>query len=131
MAMTGMVFLQIAHRTRTSGTADMPGPSTCCGSAPSSMTILTGTRWTTFTSLPVAFSGGKRLKRAPLPAWMLSTCPVKTPSGYASTRDGRGLPASHVAELRHLEVRHHPPAVGHDREQRLAHLPVRPRPDRL
>src|SRR5439155_7516648 len=33
-----------AHRTRTSGTADMPGPRTCCGSGASSITIFTGTR---------------------------------------------------------------------------------------
>src|SRR5262249_32191739 len=59
------------HRTRTRGMTDMPGPR--CTSGASSKTIFTGTRWTTFTKLPVAFSGGSRLNAAPLPAWMLST----------------------------------------------------------
>src|SRR5713226_7368243 len=38
-----------ARRTFTSGTTDMPGPSTWAGSGPSSMRIFTGTRWTTLT----------------------------------------------------------------------------------
>jgi len=37
----------------------------------------TGTRWTTFTQLPVAFSGGRSENTAPVPAEMLSTEPVK------------------------------------------------------
>jgi hypothetical protein len=44
----------------------MPGPMKTSGTV--SKTILTGTRCTTLTKLPVAFSGGSRLKAAPLPA---------------------------------------------------------------
>ena len=41
----------------------------------SSNTSCTGTRCTTLTKLPVAFSGGSRLKRAPVARGMLSTWP--------------------------------------------------------
>src|SRR5262249_54040137 len=37
------------HRTVTVGTTDMPTPRLQLGSSGSSKTILTGTRWTTFT----------------------------------------------------------------------------------
>ena len=43
---------------------------------PSRITIFTGTRCTTFTKLPLAFSGGSRLNRAPVAAAMLSTVPL-------------------------------------------------------
>ena len=69
----------IAHRILTVGTTDMPGPSSTSGG--SSNTILTGTRWTILTKLPVAFSAGSRLNAVPLPAWMLSTWPLKLRSG--------------------------------------------------
>jgi hypothetical protein len=45
----------------------MPARSGCSGSTLSS-TILTGTRWVTFTKLPEALSGGSRAKRAPVAA---------------------------------------------------------------
>src|SRR4030095_10664850 len=54
------------HCVYTVGTTDMPGRSMCSGSCPSSSTIFTGTRCTTFTKLPVALSGGRRLNRAPV-----------------------------------------------------------------
>src|SRR5262249_49521537 len=56
------------HRTSTSGSTDMPGASTI-PSGSSSNTSFTGTRCTTFTKLPVAFSGGSRLKRTPVPTY--------------------------------------------------------------
>jgi hypothetical protein len=37
--------------------------------------IFTGSRCTTFTQLPVAFSGGRSEKAAPVPALRLSTLP--------------------------------------------------------
>ena len=49
-------------------TADIPARSGC--GFPNSLTlsrILTGTRWTTLTQLPVAFSGGRSEKREPVP----------------------------------------------------------------
>src|SRR6185436_625160 len=64
-----------AHFVRTVGTTDMPGRRRWSGSWPLSNVIFTGTRCTTFTKLPVAFSGGSRLKRAPVAAAMLSTLP--------------------------------------------------------
>ena len=45
------------------------------------MMILTGTRRTILTKLPVAFSAGKAEKRAPLPCWMLSTWPCRCSFG--------------------------------------------------
>src|SRR4029453_7479839 len=50
-------------------TADIPARSGC--GFPISLAlsrILTGTRWTTLTQLPVAFSGGRREKRETVPA---------------------------------------------------------------
>jgi len=43
----------------------------------SSMAIFTGTRCTTFTKLPVAFSAGNRLKAVPEPDCMLTTRPCR------------------------------------------------------
>ena len=45
----------------------MPARSGCSGSSLLS-TIFTGTRWVTFTKLPVELSGGSRAKRAPVAA---------------------------------------------------------------
>jgi hypothetical protein len=47
----------------------------------SSSTIFTGTRCTTFTQLPDAFSGGSSENTAPVPEAMLSTRPRKTVPG--------------------------------------------------
>src|SRR5215471_3640549 len=69
------------YRTFTLGTTDMPGPSGKCRSGGVSKMIFTGTRCTTLTKLPVAFSGGSRLKAAPDPAVKLSTRPRNTLSG--------------------------------------------------
>ena len=43
--------------------------------------IFTGTRCTTFTQLPVAFSGGSSEKREPVPALIEFTVPVKAMPG--------------------------------------------------
>jgi len=65
------------HRTRIVTTTDMPARSVCGLPIPfPSRWILTGTRWTTFTQLPVAFSGGRSEKRAPVPALIDSIVPV-------------------------------------------------------
>src|SRR5262249_25319226 len=60
--------------TCTVTTADCPARSTMPVGTPSSA-IRTGMRWATFTKLPVALSGGKREKRAPVPPERLSTLP--------------------------------------------------------
>src|ERR1019366_4709595 len=65
----------LSHGKYTTGDTDKPMGSGRSGSSPRSMTILTGTRWTILTKLPVAFSAGKAENRAPLPYWMLCTCP--------------------------------------------------------
>src|SRR4051812_16158243 len=49
-----------AYLTSTDGTTLIPGARRTSGSAGCSKTILTGTRWTTLTKFPVAFSGGIR-----------------------------------------------------------------------
>ena len=41
------------------------------------MRIFTGMRWTTFTKLPTAFSGGSRLMREPVLPAMESTRPLR------------------------------------------------------
>src|SRR4029453_9579713 len=74
-----------AHFTLTTGTTDMPGLSRWAREGDASKTIFTGMRCTTLTKLPVAFSGGNKLKRAPVPACMLSTCPTHTLLEYVST----------------------------------------------
>ena len=76
-----MARLRPRHFSRTVGTTEMPSGSGRFGSRPLSMTIFTGTRCTIFTKLPVAFSGGKAVKREPEPSWMLSTWPVSFRSG--------------------------------------------------
>ena len=57
-----------AHCTFTLGTTERPSESGSFGSRPESMSIFTGTRWTILTKLPVAFSGGKAVKRDPVPS---------------------------------------------------------------
>ena len=59
---------------------------------PASRRIFTGRRWTTFTQLPVAFSGGSSEKRAPVPAESESTVPRKTRSGKVSTLISARMP---------------------------------------
>src|SRR5580692_6331159 len=57
-----------AHRTVTAGSAEMPSGSGMFGSSPLSITILTGTRCTTLTKFPVAFSGGNAVNFDPEPS---------------------------------------------------------------
>jgi hypothetical protein len=66
--------------TSTATSTESPTRSGCLAGG-SSSTIFTGTRWTTFTQLPEAFSGGRSAKTAPVPDAMLSTRPRKTASG--------------------------------------------------
>ena len=54
--------------------------------------IFTGTRCTTLTKFPVAFSAGMMLNRLPVPDWIELTLPVKSWSGYASTSIVTGWP---------------------------------------
>src|SRR6267143_3499107 len=73
------------QRRRMVTTADMPARSGC--GLPTSFwssSTFTGTRCTTFTQLPVAFSGGSNEKRAPVPALIDSTMPWKTLPGNPS-----------------------------------------------
>ena len=77
--LTGVAHARLSGRPPTGvhgRRTDMPGRSRCSGSWLPSSTIFTGTRCTTLTKLPLAFSGGSRLKRDPVAAAMLSTLPV-------------------------------------------------------
>jgi hypothetical protein len=65
--------------------------------------IRTGFRCTTFTKLPVAFSGGSRLVRAPVAPGMFSTYP-RYFLEKASTRTSAGWPGRIFFALRFLEV---------------------------
>ena len=66
----------------------MPARSVCGLPASfESRRIFTGRRWTTFTQLPVAFSGGSSENRAPVPA-ALATCAL-----YADLRRFYAAPA--------------------------------------
>ena len=71
---------EVRGRRRGLRSAPAPwAPPTCPGPAgwsrSPSRVIFTGTRCTTFTKLPVAFSAGMTLKREPVPDWMESTLP--------------------------------------------------------
>ena len=76
-----------AHFSFTVGTTEMPSGSGRSGSRPLSMTILTGTRCTILTKLPVAFSGGKAVNFEPEPSWMLSTWPLQVEARIGVDRD--------------------------------------------
>ena len=69
------------HRTVTVGTTETPSGMAMSGGMPLSITILTGTRCTIFTKLPVAFSGGKAVNFEPEPRWTLSTWPRTSSAG--------------------------------------------------
>ena len=75
------VRIRLRHFSLTVGTTEMPSGSGRSGSRPLSMTILTGTRCTILTKLPVAFSGGKAVNFEPEPSWMLSTWPFSLRCG--------------------------------------------------
>ena len=75
-----------AVRVSTVVVTDRPGRSCLNTGLPSSCSsILTGTRWTIFVKLPVAFSGGSKANCAPLPGAKLATVPCRWTSGKAST----------------------------------------------
>ena len=69
---TWYYLLRVSMATWT----ERPIRSLWSGSEPESILILTGSRWTTLTQFPVAFSGGRREKAAPVPALKLSTFPA-------------------------------------------------------
>ena len=100
--------------TCTLGVTDRPGPIVWSAGNGSSKTIFTGTRWTTFTKLPVAFSGGNKLNAAPLPACTLSTCAAKFAAAKRVNLHRHRLAGPHVLQLRFLEVRHDPHVRWHD-----------------
>jgi hypothetical protein len=56
------------HLSITVGSTEMPSGSGKSGLSPLSIRILTGTRCTIFTKLPVAFSGGKAVNFEPDPS---------------------------------------------------------------
>ena len=66
-------------------TTDMPGRSTCLPADSGEIAMRTGTRWTILVKLPVALSGGSRVKTEPVPPAMPLTVPSKTWPGRAST----------------------------------------------
>src|ERR1700690_3478445 len=78
---------RFAHSTRdylatvTLASTDIPGEIHLIASPGLSNTIFTGTRWTTFTKLPVAFSGGKSANTDPVPRCKLSTWPFNLRCG--------------------------------------------------
>lgn len=53
--------------------------------------IFTGIRWTIFTKLPVAFSGGSSAKFEPVPHWKLSIWPCSVSRENRSSRAMTGL----------------------------------------
>ena len=108
----------------TVGTAERPSGSGRSGSMPVSIRIFTGTRWTIFTKLPVAFSGGNAVKREPEPSWMLSTWPVSFRLRIGIDADVHLLAGAHAVELGFLEVGGDPDLRGDDRQDRLAGLHV-------
>ena len=87
-----------------------------------SNTIFTGIRCTTLTKLPVAFSGGRRLIRAPVAPEMESTRPGNFPSVHVNLYLG-ALSRADIPKLRFLEVRDHPHVIQrHDRHETLTGL---------
>ena len=87
---------------------DMPGRTSGPSDGFWSSTIFTGTRCTTLVKLPVALSGGSSAKVLPVPGDQLSTWPVSSRSGKASTVIARRLAEPHVGHLGLLVIRDHP-----------------------
>jgi hypothetical protein len=85
------------------GSTDIPGRSIRSRFSPSFKTDPHGHPLHTFTKLPVAFSGGSRLVRAPVAPGMFSTYP-RYFLEKASTRTSAGWPGRNFFELRFLEV---------------------------
>src|SRR5213594_543865 len=86
------------HRTRIVTMTDIPARSVCgLPNSRESRRIFTGTRWTTLTQFPVAFSGGSSENRAPVPAESELTMPVKARSGTPSTQTSARMPGRILA----------------------------------
>ncbi len=83
------------------------------------MTILTGTRCTIFTKLPVAFSGGKAVNFEPEPSWMLSTWPFELQLRIGVDLDLDLLARPHAVELGFLEIGGDPDLRRDDRQDLL------------
>jgi hypothetical protein len=93
-----------SRRRRAARRRCRSSPRPTCRAAPArrardslSSAIFTGTRCTTLVKLPVALSGGSSAKVLPVPGDQLSTWPVSTRSGNASTvtrAAGRGAHSS-------------------------------------
>ena len=110
--------------TCTLGVTESPGPIVWSAGNGSSKRIFTGTRWMTFTKLPVAFSGGNKLNcRA---AAGLHTVHVRAefPSAQRVNRHERGLARVHFFQLRFLEIGHDPHIRRHKRHDLLAGLQI-------
>src|SRR5215472_6536473 len=87
------VFDLASYLTLIVTTADIPALSVCgLPNSFGSSRIFTGTRWTTLTQFPVAFSGGKREKRAPVPALIESTTPWSVLFENVSISTRAGIP---------------------------------------
>ena len=89
----------------------------------SSRRTRTGTRCTTFVKLPVALSGGRSVKRAPVAPEKLSTVAAGARAGERVDLEVAGWPGCIVADLRLLEVRRDPASVA----ERAARWPARVR----
>ena len=84
-----------------------------------SSTIFTGTRCTTLVKLPVALSGGSRAKVLPVPGDQLSTWPVSTRSGNASTVTRARIADPDIGHLGFLVIRDDPDVRQRDRGDHL------------
>ena len=106
-----------AHRALTDGTADMPGPSGTSGGR--SNTILTGTRWTILTQLPLAFSAGSTDGGAGAGPEAVDMA-LEHAAGIGVDGDLDWIAGPYRLELRLLEVRRNPDGLRHKHHQRLA-----------
>ena len=118
-----MIKAQLSSATLT--VTDRPGRSRSKPACFGSKRIRTGTRWTIFVKLPVPGSNGSSANCEPEPGAKLSTVPVSSRSGIASTLMRRPLPGTHAAGLRLFEVGGDVEVVQrHQRHQARARLHV-------
>ena len=116
----------------TSGMTDIPTNNGVLRGFGSARSIRTGNRWTTFTKLPVAFSGRQERRRGSGGRRESAHAPLeRTPRVGVDVNLDR-LPDHDVAELGLLEVRDDVNAFQWlNRHERLARLHVVARIDRL